>query len=328
MTKELTTQENNKALTPVDNLKNLLDAESVQKQFKNALADNAPLFVASLIDIYASDTTLQGCAPSLVIMEALKAATLKLPINKSLGFAWIIPYKKNKKIQGKWVKVPTPQFQMGYKGWVQLAMRTGEYKYINAGKVYEGELVGVEKLSGLIDLSGERTSDKVVGYFAFFQTLNGFQKMVYGTEAEVVEHAQKHSAASFKDPKSAWKTDFHAMATKTMLTQLLGKWGMMSVEMVSALSKDQRSDEDRLAGDINANDPNIIDIEDEGPETAGESVPCPKDADGDTRLVSYCNSSCPDREGCKAWAEEDFGGGPEGPPMDDEEPPIPEEPSF
>jgi phage RecT family recombinase len=116
-------------MNQVQNLKLTLAKASVQEQFKNALAHNAPLFIASLIDIYGGDTNLQKCQPSAVIMEALKAATLRLPINRSLGFAYIVPYGSK------------PEFQIGYKGYIQLAMRTGAYRYINADVVYEGEFV-------------------------------------------------------------------------------------------------------------------------------------------------------------------------------------------
>ena len=99
-----------KSLTPVQKMKSIINADSVQEQFRNALKDGAPLFIASLIDIYSNDKYLQQCPPQAVIMEALKAATLKLPINKNLGFAYIVPYKNE------------PQFQIGYKGYIQLAM--------------------------------------------------------------------------------------------------------------------------------------------------------------------------------------------------------------
>jgi len=125
-----------KDLTIVQKFKDVINVDSVQEQFRNALQEGAPLFVASLIDIFSSDKNLQKCEPKAVIMEALKAATLKLPINKNLGFAYIIPYGD------------VPYFQLGYKGYIQLAMRTGQYRYINADVVYEGELVYHDKLTG------------------------------------------------------------------------------------------------------------------------------------------------------------------------------------
>ena len=155
---------------PVDILKSMMNAESVQEQFKNALGKNSATFVASVIDLYNGDSNLQLCNPKQVVMEALKAATLHLPINKALGYAFIIPFKNSKKDEkGNWIKVYEPTFQMGYKGYIQLAMRTGQYRTINADVVYDGELRKVNKLTGEIAFDGERKSDKVIGYFCYFE---------------------------------------------------------------------------------------------------------------------------------------------------------------
>lgn len=218
-----------KQLSPVQKLKRTLNVDSVQEQFNNALADSAPLFVASLIDVYSSDKTLQRCNPNDVIMEALKAATLKLPINKNLGFAYIVPYGDR------------PTMQIGYKGLIQLAQRTGEYKYINADLVYEGELRKVNKLTGEIDLNGEKKSDQVIGYFAYLETLNGFSKTVYWTKDAVTKHAKKYSK-SFNSKSSPWQTEFDSMALKTVLRNAISKWGVMSVEMQNAIDRDIESE--------------------------------------------------------------------------------------
>ncbi len=215
---------------PIDRLKHILAAESVQEQFKNVLAENSGAFVASIIDLYNSDKYLQACDPKSVVMEALKAASLKLPINKQLGFAWIVPYRD----QGQQV----PTFQVGYKGYIQLCMRTGAYRYINADVVYEGELVKVDKLTGEIEIdAGKRSGDKKIGYFAFIETLNGFRKTLYMTVEEVTEHAQRYSK-SYSSRNSAWASDFDSMAMKTCLRLLLSKFGVMSVEMQKAVIAD------------------------------------------------------------------------------------------
>ena len=240
-------------LTPVQRLKNALNAQSVQEQFRNALADSAPLFVASLIDIYGSDRNLQECEPRAVIMEALKAATLRLPINKNLGFAYIVPYKNKGKAE--------PQMQIGYKGLIQLAMRTGEYRYLNADVVYEGELKGYDKLTGHLDLSGEKKSDRVVGYFAYLQLLNGFSKAVYWTKEQVIEHAKRFSK-SYSSQYSPWQTDFDSMALKTVLRNLITKWGIMSVEMVNAVDRDIEADAQReIVENANTEELDIVDAE-------------------------------------------------------------------
>lgn len=221
------------ALTrPIDKLKNILAAQSVQEQFQSVLKENAGAFVASIIDLYNTDRTLQMCDPKNVVMEALKAASLKLPVNKQLGFAWIVPYRDGR--TGKYI----PTFQLGYKGYIQLCMRTGAYKYINADVVYEGELVRHDKLTGEIEIDPEqRKSDKKIGYFAFIETLNGFRKTLYMSIDEITKHAQQYSK-SYSSKNGVWATDFDAMALKTCLRLLLSKYGVMSVEMQRAYIDD------------------------------------------------------------------------------------------
>lgn len=254
---------------PVDVLKSIMNAESVQQQFKNALGKNAGTFVASVIDLYNGDTGLQQCQPKQVVMEALKAAVLHLPINKALGYAYVIPFKNTKKVNGKWVKVYEPVFQMGYKGYIQLAMRTGQYRTINADAVYEGELRKVNKLTGEIAFDGERTSDKVVGYFCYFELLNGFSKTLYMTVEQMANHAKRYSKGLVKyddagnkvdvtvdslvaladlpmapDSKTVgWLGNFHGMAIKTVIRNLLSKYGYLSVEMQDAISNDYEGDD-------------------------------------------------------------------------------------
>lgn len=248
----------------VDLLKNMLNAESVQAQFKNALGKNSGTFVASVIDLYNGDKSLQQCEPKAVVMEALKAAVLHLPINKALGYAFIIPFNNNRKVkytdeQGvereRWEKVMEPTFQIGYKGLIQLAMRTGQYRTLNADVVYEGELRKVNKLTGEIAFDGERISDKVVGYFCYFELLNGFAKTLYMTVEQMAMHAKRFSKGLKKEttveslinlaalPVSdsnavGWMGNFHGMAIKTVIRNLLSKYGYLSVEMQNAIADD------------------------------------------------------------------------------------------
>jgi len=266
--------------SPIERLKEMMNAESVQSQFRNALADNAPLFVASLIDLYGGDNYLQKCEPKDVVMEALKAATLKLPINRSLGFAWIVPYARNKKItvtengkeKEKWIKEVHPTFQIGWKGFIQLAIRTGQYRYINADVVREGELLKRDKLTGEIDMSGAAASDKVVGYFAYLETVNGFKKTVYSTIEDVKKHAERFSK-SYKQDGSAWATDFDAMALKTMIRALFSKYGIMSVEMVRALDTDTGDEERPWEGEANQGEVIDITAEDVPPPVTEDAPP-------------------------------------------------------
>jgi len=241
------------AKRPIDTLKLMLSERSIQEQFQNALKENSGPFIASIIDIYAGDTYLQKCEPRLVVMECLKAATLKLPINKSLGFVYIVPYKDK------------PQMQIGYKGFIQLAMRTGQYRIINAGAVLDGITVERDLLTGSIHFTGSPASDKVQGYFAYFELLNGFSKAMYMTTEEVIAHAKRYSK-SFNSEQGAWKLNFEAMAIKTPLRLLLGRYGIMSTEMQKVIEAEV---EDEVQHDVTEHaNQDVIDVD---PET-GEIV--------------------------------------------------------
>ena len=230
----------NKPKSPSNIMRGILDSESTKKLLSDSLKENAGAFAASIIDLYNSDKYLQTCNPKQVFGECLKAVSLKLPINKQLGFAYIVPYGN------------VPQFQLGYKGMIQLCMRTGSYKYINAGVVYEGEFKSEDKLTGKIDISGEKISDKVVGYFAYIETINGFKKASYWSREKVEAHAAKFSK-SYKSANSVWKSDFDAMAIKTVLRNLLSHYGVMSVEMTNAMVAEETSAaeiDDNLSGEV------------------------------------------------------------------------------
>lgn len=239
----------NKQKSPSSIMKGILDNDNTKKLLQDSLKENAGAFAASILDLYNSDKYLQQCDPKQVFGECLKAVSLKLPINKQLGFAYVVAFKG------------IPQFQIGYKGLIQLCMRTGQYKHINAGEVYEGEYKGFNKLTGELDISGERTSDKIVGYFAYMETLNGFSHSVYSTKEEVQKHAQKYSK-SYNSNSSAWKTDFDKMAVKTVLRNLLSHYGYMSVEMMNAMTAEQPSETDTLSENTdNTVNSEVIDVE-------------------------------------------------------------------
>ena len=246
----------------------VLNAESVQQQFKNALGEHKDAFVASLIDLYNGDKSLQACNTNALICEALRAATLRLPLNKALGFAYIVVYNNNvKRVDDNgndvidpqthkpiYDKVPTPTFIPGYKGYIQLAMRTGQYKTINADFVYEGELRKVNKLTGEIAFDGEKKSDRIVGYFCYFELLNGFSKTLYVSVEDMAKYAKHYSQSiGYKTTieqliakandgivakKVGWEGNFNDMALKTVIRRLLSKYGYLSVEMQNAISGD------------------------------------------------------------------------------------------
>lgn len=250
-TKTLQAKKERKQLTPANRMKQLISNSGIQEMFKESLGKNAGAFLSSLVEVYSDPAgTLMECNPKEVVMEALKAATLKLPINKNLGFAWIIPYNKSTKItdengRTQWVKEPHPQFQIGYKGLIQLAIRTGQYQTINTNVVYEGMEVSEDYLTGSIKIKGEKKSDKVIGYFSYFKLVNGFEKVLYWSKEQVIEHAKKHSQGYksmesakngkyYKADKFVWDNSFEDMALKTMTRRLLTKYGVLSVEMQNA----------------------------------------------------------------------------------------------
>ena len=207
-----------------------------------------------------SDKSLQTCKPSAIIIEALRAATLRLPLNKALGFAYIVVYNNSVKVTNEqtgreeWIKVPTPTFIPGYKGYIQLAMRTGQYRTINADVVYEGEVRKVNKLTGEIAFDGEKTSDKIIGYFCYFELLNGFSKTLYVTVEDMAAYAKRYSPSVKKETtvaqliakandgiigkKVGWEGNFNDMALKTVIRRLLSKYGYLSVEMQNAMAHD------------------------------------------------------------------------------------------
>lgn len=219
----------NKPRTPSQLLNSLLNGAAIQQTLKSTLKENSGSFVTSVMNLFNEDKLLQQCEPKAVLAEALKAAALKLPVEKQLGFAYIIPFRDH--------GVPKPQFQLGYKGYIQLAMRTGEYKHINADVVYEGELRSVDRLTGAIDLTGEKISDTVVGYFAYIETINGFSKTFYWSKEKVIAHAKRYSK-SYKPNAGVWGSNFDEMGIKTVLRNLLSHYGVMSVEMGRAFSSE------------------------------------------------------------------------------------------
>lgn len=260
----------------VDILKSILKADSVEEQFRNALGKSSQAFVASIISLYNGNTMLQQCDPSQVVKEALKAAVLNLPIDQNLGFAWVIPYNNSVKTSdGRYEKIMSPAFQIGSKGYVQLAMRTGQYKTINADVVYDGELQKVDKLTGEINFQGEKKSDTVIGYFAYIEMLNGFSKTLYVTKEQIEAHAKRFSK-SYNSKSSPWVSDFDEMAIKTVVKRLLSKFGYLSIEMAGAISNDTESDSmlDRDKA-IESSATQVIDIDDVQHEVVQEEVEDP-----------------------------------------------------
>jgi recombination protein RecT len=208
----------------VQTLKGLLASPTLKKRFEEILDKRAPQFMTSIVNLYSSDPVLQKCEPMSVISAAMVAATLDLPVDKNLGYAWIVPYGNK------------AQFQLGYRGYVQLALQTGQYKSINVIEVYEGELKKWNRLTEKLEIDfGARVSDAVIGYAAYFELVNGFKKTVYWTKDQVEKHRQKYSKSGH-----IWKENYDAMAMKTVLRNMLAKWGILSIEMQNAFNEDEK----------------------------------------------------------------------------------------
>ncbi|NTU49284.1 MAG: recombinase [Desulfobulbaceae bacterium] len=237
-------------------MKQILGSVAMQDLIKGTLKDKAELFTASILEVWGADNYLQKCDPAAVAKECLKAATLNLPLSKALGFAWVVPFNVKQKdpTTGKESWVPMPQFQIGWKGYVQLAQRTGQYRFINAGPVYEGELRKVSKLTGEIDIEGDAVSEKVVGFFAHIELTNGYSKSLYWSIEKMQAHAIKYNQQCKKVQKLAgiWASDFEAMGTKTVLSTLIRRYGIMSTEMLGVIREDENA-EDRAKAEIDAN---------------------------------------------------------------------------
>ena len=217
--------------------KQVLNDQSIRNRVRTSLGENAGTFLASMLDLYEGESGLQSCDPQKVAMECLKAASLNLPLVKGLGFAYVVPYKN------------VPTFIVGYKGLIQLAQRSGQYRFLNADAVYEGEEVKLNRLTGQFEIIGEKKSNKAIGYFAYFQLVNGFEKYFYMTAEEVTAYGKKYSKAFESGP---WKTEFDAMAKKTVLRRIL-KFGPMSTDMQTVENYEMQAEKARTQAEIDAN---------------------------------------------------------------------------
>jgi recombination protein RecT len=207
-------------------IEKLIARDSIKKRFNEVLGKKAPQFISSVISAYKTNKALGACEPMSVISAALVAASLDLPINPSLAQAYIIPYSG------------VAQFQLGWKGYVQLALRSGQYETINPVIIYEGQIVKYDRFTGDMEFKDQKSSEKVVGYLLYFKLLNGFKKFFYLTKDEIEAHAKRYSQI-YKSGSGLWKTDFNTMALKTVTKNGLAKFGVLSIEMQNAIRKDE-----------------------------------------------------------------------------------------
>lgn len=230
-----------------------IQSNGYKKLINNTLGDpnRAKRFIASISSAVATNQSLQKCDAGSILSGALLGEALNLSPSPQLGQYYLVPYDKKQYNQQtkKWEVVESnAQFQIGYKGYIQLAIRSGQYKDIDVIEVREGEFLGRNKLTGkyqfeFIEDEVERKTKSIIGYMAYFEYLNGFTKSIYWTKEKMQKHAIEYSKAYASDLKqgtsySFWSKDFNGMAFKTMIRQLISKWGIMSIEIQEALTKD------------------------------------------------------------------------------------------
>ena len=240
-------------------LKSMINDERTKNKFKEMLGNKAAGFLTSLMNTTNGNAQLQQADPNSILKAGAIAATLDLPIDPNLGFAYIVPYNNKGKNEA--------QFQMGYKGFVQLAIRTGQYKRINVTELYEGQFESYDPITDELKYNlDNRLSDEITHYVAYFQTVNGFEKYNVMSKEEIENHAKKFSKTySYKG--SSWQTNFNTMAKKTVLKLLLSKFGILSIEMQTAQKADQavirEFDNNNIEVEYVDNENNVNDTTDE-----------------------------------------------------------------
>lgn len=246
------TRQSSEIQNPVSAIKAMTADPKIISRFKEVIGAKAPQFLASVVSAVRTNPELQKADPASVMASAMIAATLNLDINPSLGFAALVPYKRNKRnFDGSWSSTTEAQFQVMTKGFVQLALRSGQYRNINVTEIYEDEYQGEDIITGEVliqpvgdgDRAHGRTS-QVVGYVAYMEFINGFRKTVYWTMEKILQHAKKFSKSYDKKTGnfykgSAWDSHFEAMCRKTVLKNALSSWGILSTQMQDALVADE-----------------------------------------------------------------------------------------
>jgi recombinase, phage recT family len=261
--------------------KHFFNSPAVKQKFSEVLDGNGQQFVASLLSIVTNNNLLAKATNESIMTAAMKAATLKLPIEPSLGMAYIVPYNRNEKQGNTWVKINEAQFQMGYKGFIQLAQRSGQIRNINCDIVYKEEFLRYDKVYGTLHLKEEQVdSGEVEGYFASLELINGFRKMIFWKKEKVIAHAQKYSKTYDKQigdfkPGTPWKTEFDAMAQKTLIKELLSKYAPLSIELQEAImadNEDSNVNEVKRAKDVTPPESDNLSDLLGAPEETGEVI--------------------------------------------------------
>lgn len=219
-------------MQPQYSLKQLTQSQTVINKFSNVIGKRAPQFLSSVLSLANNNKQFDNVDPNTIMGAAMVAATLDLPVNPNLGYMYIIPYKNS------------AQAQIGYKGYIQLAQRSGLYKHLNAVSIYADEFKSYNPLTEKLDyephFKNREKNEEPVGYVGYFELMNGFSKTVYWTREQIDDHRKRFSKMSGKDqPTGVWRDNFDAMALKTVIRNLLSKWGPLSTEMEAAYENDE-----------------------------------------------------------------------------------------
>ena len=253
-------------------LNDMLDRDGMRKRFDELLGKRAPQFISSVVSMVNADKNLQQAfyeSPMTVIQSSLKAAMFDLPIDQSLGYAYIVPFKNYKKDLG--TKKMEATFILGWKGMHQLALRTGAYKTINVVDVREGELKRYNRLTEEVDIDFVEDEDArealpVIGYVGYYRLINGAEKTVYMSVKAIAAHEKKFRKGEYQG--KGWRDDWDAMARKTVYRILIGKWGVMSIDYQTRDAGKQLADV--IAAD--AQEEEAIDADYTVDETTGEVI--------------------------------------------------------
>jgi recombination protein RecT len=255
--------------TAIVKISKYLGSEIVKSRFQDVLGDrSAGAYISSVVVAVKESTALQECHPESIYISALRAATLRLSVDPALGQAYMVPYS------GRATLV------VGYKGLYDMAVRTGKYRYINVGPIYEGQEVEENQITGFHSISGKRTGDKVIGWIGAFEMnpergqTTGFGKTFYMTVEEIHEHAKAYSKA-YNNKKSPWQTETRKMERKTVMRLMIRRWGYLNPTDVAALEEVESEGETIDADIYNPDLPNVPEYDEEAEthkRTAEENI--------------------------------------------------------
>lgn len=281
------TNQNQQVQAPVKpkTLRELFNNPIIKTKIEQLVGKNSATFATSVMQIANSNTMLKTADPTSIFNAACMAATLNLPLQNGLGFAYIVPFKNNKE------RKVEAQFQIGYKGFIQLAQRSGQFKRLVALPVYKNQLLKKDFINGFkFDWEQEPEKDEnPIGYYAYFKLVNDFSAELYMSHDDIVKHAQRYSQ-TFKKGFGVWHDNFEAMALKTVMKLLLSKQAPLSVEMQQAVLADQAvvkdvENQEFNYGDNVQNAEFVTVVDDETFNNCKQSI-----INGETTLQDLCDS--------------------------------------